>query len=356
MGQQMAVQHGGKRGRPRKPLDRAGLDPHLRVLAEDLRALVGDRSFDEVSRAIYRSVEGVAGACRGEVLKSRAVVVAVAKYCGGDEEEWNLRWGLAYLHLEAAGRQDLLPKRGESPDRAALREATADAETLLRAIGVRQLEQRRLALLKAEPLLAELDEELPTATEKNGRNAAECWADLTDYLRRLVLLFTNDPIPAGNRGDADLTVVLNRLSELGTRTGVREWQTLAAQIRAAYDLAQHTGWYAVDPQHTGLAAYGDEFARVRAEAGRRASQLARASAYLEAKADLVPAAAVDRARYDPPRSGYLGGAILLVLLGIPVTVGLICAGAPTPVWAVAGLVVIHAAAAFVAAAAHARRD
>ncbi|MFK0195887.1 hypothetical protein [Kitasatospora sp. NPDC090308] len=285
----------------------------------------------------------------------------MAKYCGGDEEEWNLRWGLAYLHLEEVDRQDLLPKRGELPDRAALREAAADADVLLRAIEARQSEQRRLALLKSEPLLAKIDEDLPTATEKNGRNAAECWADLTDHLRRIVLLFSHDPIPTDNRGHADLAVILDRLSKLETRTGVREWHTLAVRIRAAYDLAQHTGWYSVDPGQNGFAAYGDEFAPIRAEAGRKASQLARASAYLDSKADLVPAAAINRDRYDPPRSAYLAGAIFLSLLGTAVTIVLICAGASTEAWVtwgyVAGVVVIPIVALFIVVGTlHARRE
>ncbi|MFE6766673.1 hypothetical protein [Streptomyces sp. NPDC057689] len=331
------------------------------MLAEDLRALVGQRPFEVIAREIYRSLEAVAGACRGERLKSRAVVVDVAKCCGGDEQEWNLRWGLAYLHLEEAGRQDLLPTRGELPDREALREAAVDTGVLLRAIKVTELEQHRLALLKAEPLLHELDEVLPTTTEKNGRNAAECWSDLTDYLRRLILLFSHDPIPTDDRGHADLTVVLDRLCELGTLTGVQAWRTLSVRIRSAYDLAQHTGWYSVDPGQTGLVAYGDEFAHVRAEAGRKASELARVSAFLDAKPALVPRAAVDRDRYDPPRSAYLANAVILALLAITVTVVLMCVDASTDAWVTwgygAGIVVLPTMASFVIVGTlHACRD
>ncbi|MEU0804124.1 hypothetical protein [Streptomyces sp. NPDC005970] len=157
-------------------------------------------------------------------------------------------------HLEEAGRQDLLPKRDGPLDRAALREPAAGAEVLLRAVKVRELDQRRLLLPKAEPLLVKLDEDLLTTAEKTGRDAAECWVDLTDCLRRPVLLFSHGPVPTGSRGHPDLTVVLDRLSEFEKRTGVGEWQVLAVQIRSAYELAEQPSsgcrWGSPSPWHS----------------------------------------------------------------------------------------------------------
>ncbi|MFF8024374.1 hypothetical protein ACFZDJ_25345 [Streptomyces sp. NPDC007896] len=196
----------------------------------------------------------------------------MATACGGAEEERNLRWGLTYLKLEDAGLQKLAPKRGEPLDRAALQEAAVDAEVLLRAIEVRKSELHQLALLKAEPLLAQLDEDLQATTEKNGGNAAECWVDLTDYPRRLVLLFSPAAIETDSRGHADLTVVLDRLAGFSTQTGVKERTALSVQILSAYELAQHTGWYSMDSGPNVYASYGDEFAHYRVQAGRKASQ------------------------------------------------------------------------------------
>ena len=58
------------------------LDPHLRVFADGLRRLVGDRSYEKVGQAISWSTSAVANSCRGEKLASRSLVVAIAKECG----------------------------------------------------------------------------------------------------------------------------------------------------------------------------------------------------------------------------------------------------------------------------------
>nr|WP_168515315.1 hypothetical protein [Streptomyces sp. S1D4-11]QIZ00584.1 hypothetical protein HEP87_50955 [Streptomyces sp. S1D4-11] len=297
---------------------------------------------------------------QGEELKSRALVVAVATACGGAEEEWNLRWGLTYLKLEDAGRQKLLPKRGEPLDRAALQEAAVDAEVLLRAIEVRKSELHQLALLKAEPLLAKLDDDLQTTTEKNGRKAAECWVDLTDYLRRLVLLFSPDLVETDSRGHADLTVVVDRLAGFSTQTGVKEWTALSVQILSAYELAQHTGWYSMDSGPNVYASYGDEFAHYRVQAGRKASQLARASAYLAPEAELAPAAAIRLDRYDPARSAFRASVIVGVFIGIAVTVALWLLDVSAYAWEIWGhtapIVLLPVVAGCAVAMRHARRQ
>ncbi|MFC4330956.1 hypothetical protein ACFPC0_24855 [Streptomyces andamanensis] len=348
-----------KRGRPRKRLDRAGLDPKLRAFAAELRLLVGERSYGEVANEIFQSRETVASACRGESLKSRAVVTAIVKCCGGDVEEWDFKWGAVALHLADAGLHRLLP-RDDLLDLAALREALKEKEVLLRALERTELEHLRDAAAKVEPLLDKLDEDLPTTTEKNGRDAAECWGDLTDYLRRLVLIFDPAPIPTNSRGHADLTVVLDRLAGLGRLNGVKEneWEALATQIRSSYELANHSKWWVVNSDGMG-GVYGDEFARYRAQAGRAASDLARVSSYPDLDAAVIPAAVMSPL-YDPPRRTYIDSAIAFVVLGVLVTLVLACVGVSAHAWKVWGLlalaVVVVPVVGFLACVPHARRD
>ncbi|MFJ4916679.1 hypothetical protein [Streptomyces sp. NPDC088726] len=287
-------------------------------------------------------------------------MAAIVTCCKGDVEEWDTKWGAVALHLADAGLHRLLP-RNELLDLAALREALKEKEVLLRAFERTELEHLRHAAAEVEPLLAKLDEDLPTTTEKNGRNAAECWADLTDYLRRLVLLFDPAPIPTNSRGHADLTVVLDRLAGLGRLNGVNEheWEALATQIRSTYELANHPKWWVVSSDGMG-GVYGDEFARYRAQAGRDASHLARVSSYPDLDAAVIPAAEVNRELYDPPRRSYVSSAMAFVGLGVLVTLVLACIGVSAYTWklwgGIAFAVVVLPTVGCLACALHARRD
>ncbi|WP_217548814.1 hypothetical protein [Streptomyces sp. GbtcB6] len=328
----MAEQRDARRGRPPKGLDIPGLDPHLREFARDLGQLKGTQTLEALKRDLNWSSSEFSKAFTAKKLPSLALVVALAAHAGADPEEWRLRWAVAYEQLRTAGRTDLIPSRLRPSDRAALQAAAEEAEALLLTIEARIAESRRSALLRAEPLLAELDEDLPTTTSKQGRNAAVCWIDLTDYLRRLVLVFDPRPIPTGDDGHAGIDAVLPRLAGLADLTGLPEWRELADQLGKTFRTAQVTGWVDTDPTYGAPPVYGDEFAGYRARAGRIASELARTTAYLPRTAVLLPAAPVDRDRYDPPRSKYRSELIGSVAL-VPVAVlPLALFHAPRPVW------------------------
>ncbi|MFF7601834.1 hypothetical protein [Streptomyces mirabilis] len=89
----------------------------------------------------------------------------------------------------------------------------------------------------------------------------------------------------------------------------------------------------MDSGPNAYASYGDEFAHYRVQAGRKASQLARASAYLAPEAELAPAAAI---RLD----WFRASAIVGVFIGIAVTVALWLLDVSAYAWEIWGYTVL----------------
>ncbi|MGW1807169.1 hypothetical protein [Streptomyces sp. NPDC002078] len=264
-------------------------------------------------------------------------VVGVAGHLGADKEAWKLKWGRLYHQLRKDGETGLLPVRLDIREREALKAAAAEAEVLVRTIDVPPADSRPYDSMRAARLLAAIDRDLPTRTSKIGASADECWIDLTDYLKRLVLLFDPRPIPTNGDGHAHLRDVLPRLAGLAELTGMSEWQDLTDQIRSTYKTAQNTGYEAVDPGWSAAVRYNDEFAGFRAAAGRKASQLARVGAtHISDHPSLPPTAApVNRHQYDPPRSDYNATAAGMAVLATVVVVVLVLCDVS---WTTTGLV------------------
>ncbi|MDH6129262.1 hypothetical protein [Kitasatospora sp. GP82] len=291
-----------RRGRPEKSLDIAGLDPILREFARELKKLKRDQTLKDLKTALPWSTSEFSKAFNAHKLPPLGLVAALAGYRGEDVGEWELKWAAVRRHLEKAGRTDLI-QRSNPQSRDVLQANAAEAEAMLRTIEVQALDSRLVASLKAESLLAELDEKLPTGTSKNGDNPAQCWHDLADYLRRLVLLFDPRPIETGGSGPVGITDVLPRLADLAQLTGVQQWVELADQIGTTFDTARESGWLPTGSSPQSVAwVYLDRFASFRVTAGGIASRLARGSGYLTADAVLVEPALVGVDHYDPPRS------------------------------------------------------
>ncbi|MFD9657983.1 hypothetical protein [Streptomyces mirabilis] len=107
-------------------------------------------------------------------------------------------------------------------------------------------------------------------------------------------------------------------------------------------------------------SYGDEFTHYRVQAGRKASPLARASAYLAPEAELAPAAAIGLDWYDPARSDFHASAIVGVFIGIAVTVALWLLNVSAYAWELWGstarIVLLPIVAGCAIAMRHARRE
>lgn len=102
-------------GRPEKPLD-PGEGPVQRF-ASELRALrsdAGSPTYRSMACRAHYSPTALAQAAAGDRLPSLAVVVAFARACGGNPDEWQQRWSQA-AEESAAFRDDdvaLSPYRG----------------------------------------------------------------------------------------------------------------------------------------------------------------------------------------------------------------------------------------------------
>ncbi|MFB7746262.1 hypothetical protein [Streptomyces sp. NPDC056132] len=328
-----------RNGRPRKPLDVAGVDPHLREHARGYRLLLGPGAYKE-SEALMSTPE-ISRVCNGHrlpplvslrhLLRARAATPEESEY-------WELRWVVAYRHLEASGSRLLVRRPGEAEEVLAIVEQHSDRlQAIADQLRKQQDTTREQARLAAEEKLTQLDHSLPSARPKNGYGPQACWVDLTDYLRRLLLLFT-EPRKRKDRDAATLKEILVGLATLADLTGVTGWQQLADDIAAAYDAAQHDGWEVTltGADTSSVAeAYFDRYAGFRQEAGRRATQLARQSVYLAEKPVVFPPTPIDLDRYDPPRSHYRHAVLFSAACASPTAAALwLCTDVAVPwLWA-----------------------
>ncbi|MER6031378.1 hypothetical protein [Streptomyces sp. NPDC001851] len=254
-------------------------------------------------------------------------------------EYWELRWVLAYQHLKASGSRALPTRKGEAEEAMAIAAQKADRlQVLADEVQAKQDHARYRALRAAERLLAELDHSLPNARRKFGHGPEACWVDLTDYLRRLILLFTEREAHEKNNKHT-MSEVLPRLAGLAEVTGVEGWRELAGQIAAAYEEAHREGWEVMSPPGLDPAAppaYVDRYSHFRAQAGRKAGQLARESVFLAEKPVLFPSSPLDLDRYDPPRSHYRHAAPVSAACAGALPLALWATDAPAP-WLAVGL-------------------
>ncbi|MFF8732880.1 hypothetical protein ACF073_41430 [Streptomyces sp. NPDC015171] len=303
-------------GRPQKSLDVAGRDAVLREFARELRQLQGDSTLEKLAKELNWSKSALSKAFNAVKLPPMALVTALAGYRKADIKRWESKWAVVRVHLERERKTSLIG-RPLPQERDAMQAIAAEYEAMLTTIKADADRSRNIASKKAEPLLAKLDERLPTNTSKDSRSTAESWHDLTDYLRALVLLFDSELIEPRGTDQVTITDVLPRLARLAERTDVPEWKLLAERISKAFEEDRKTP---PDPPGTvppvpfGLVNI-DHFASFRAAAGLKASQLARKSGYLLSDAKLTKAV-------PPPdipwllsgRAGVLTFAMVAVLL------------------------------------------
>lgn len=171
----------------------AGTDPHMREFAREFRALVGPGSYADSGAPM--SKPEISRVCNGHRLpdiKSLRELLDSKEATPQKIEYWELRWVVAYQHLEASGSRVLVRRTDEAAEVLAIAARNPDR---LQALTDQVREQQDLARTKArrvtEEEVAKLDQSLPNSRPKLGYGAAACWVDLTDYLRRLLLLFTN---------------------------------------------------------------------------------------------------------------------------------------------------------------------
>ncbi|HET9382657.1 MAG TPA: XRE family transcriptional regulator [Streptomyces sp.] len=148
--------------RGERPLDAE--DGPLREFAADLRKLrqrAGNPTYRELARRAHYAIGTLSGAAAGRHLPTLAVTLAYVRACGGDEEEWELRWrgtatACAPARPAGAGRGTGADEEGEDRAEApyvglaAFRERDADVffgrEELTARI-VEHLERKRLLVL-----------------------------------------------------------------------------------------------------------------------------------------------------------------------------------------------------------------
>jgi hypothetical protein len=305
------------------------------------------REFRELVGGPYRSSGAYLGAgemsrlCSGKRLVGLDTLRRVLETKGAEPEDveyWELRWVLVYQYLKASGSSALARRKGEAEKASEI--ATQKADRLKAVADLVQAQQgsaHHQALRAVEHLFDELDQSLPNPRRKRGDGPAACWVDLTDYLRRLVLLFTEPKTRKEHQGQT-LSTVLSHVVGLADMTSVAGWRTLAEDIAAAYEEAHREGWEVMPSPGPGLADhdvyYVDRYSGFRAQAGRRAAQLARESIFLAEKPDVFPPAPIDLDRYDPPRSHYRNAAPVSAACAGALPVLLWVTDAPVNWWAV----------------------
>ncbi|MEU2268580.1 hypothetical protein ABZ568_19685 [Streptomyces olindensis] len=310
----------------------------MREFARELRELVG--SSYGTSGAHLGKAE-MSRICNGHRLVGLDTLHRILRFKGADPkkvEYWELRWVLAYRHLEASGGKALAKRPGEAQ---AVREIAARNADRLRILAeevqAKQDLARSRALRDTEKLFKEIDKSLPNSRRKFGYGPAACWVDLTDYLDRLIPLFTARKSDE-ERGTQCLTEILPGLAELTEITGVAEWRELADQIATAYEEAHHDGWEVAPSSGLELTTplvYVDRYSHFRMQAGQRAAQLARQSAFLRKEPKLALPAPLDLDRYDPPRSHYRHAAPVSAACAGALPLALWTTGAPAP-WLAVG--------------------
>ncbi|WP_250403517.1 hypothetical protein [Streptomyces cellostaticus] len=300
----------------------------MREFAREFRELVGGPY--STSGAFLSNGE-MSKLCSGKRLVGLDTLRSVLQAKAAEPEDieyWELRWTLVYQYLTASGSSALPRRQGEAE--AASEIATQKADRM-RAVAelaqAREDSARQQALRAVEHLFSELDQSLPNSRRKSGHGPAACWFDLTDYLRRLVLLFTDPKTRCKEHERQSLSTVLSRVVALADMTGVAGWRTLAEEIAGAYDEAHREGWEIMPSPGPEFADpcvyYVDRYSDFRAQAGKRAAQLARESVFLAEEPDVLPPSPIDLDRYDPPRSHYRHAA----------PVSAVCAGAlPLALW------------------------
>lgn len=328
------------RGRPRRSLDITGRDPYMREFAREFRELVGGPY--KTSGAFLDNGE-MSRLCNGKrlvglnalrrVLKAKRANPEVVEY-------WELRWALAYQYLKASGSSALARRKGEAEEASEIATQRADRlQSVAALVQARQDSARHRALRAVKHLFDKLDQSLPNSRRKSGYGPAACWVDLTDYLRRLVLLFT-DPETRREHEWQTLSAILPHLAGLADTTGVAGWRPLAEEITAAYEEAHREGWEVMPSTGPGLTdhhfCYIDKYSGFRAQAGERASQLARESVFLAEEPDVFPPSPIDLDRYDPPRSHYRHAAPVSAACASALPLALWVADAPVN-WLAVGL-------------------
>ncbi|WP_107099152.1 hypothetical protein, partial [Streptomyces kanamyceticus] len=139
-------------GRPERALD-PGSGPVRRFAAElrTLRTENGSPTYREMARTSGLGASTLSQAAAGERLPTLPVVLAYARVCGGDAEEWEARWREAARQAAAEPRER--EDQGESPYRGLARFEPGDSHLFF---GRDQLVERLLTLARSRRFIAVL--------------------------------------------------------------------------------------------------------------------------------------------------------------------------------------------------------
>lgn len=102
--------------RPERAVDpAAGVVEQFAVELRELRRLVGNPGYRELSQRAHYSVSTLAGAASGNRLPSLPVTLAYVRACGADPGRWESRWRSALEKLAPPAGQAAAPYPGLAP-------------------------------------------------------------------------------------------------------------------------------------------------------------------------------------------------------------------------------------------------
>ncbi|MGH8887911.1 MAG: helix-turn-helix domain-containing protein [Egibacteraceae bacterium] len=84
-----------------------------------LRRQAGGLSYRQLARRAHYSATALSEAAGGEQLPSLAVTLAYVETCGGDRDEWEIRWQVIAAELASADEPDCGAQNKAEPDQDA---------------------------------------------------------------------------------------------------------------------------------------------------------------------------------------------------------------------------------------------
>jgi len=88
-------------GRREKPIDPdAGVLAGFAADLRELRVRAGRPTYRRLAQCAYYSPSTLSLAASGTVMPSREVTLALVSACGGDVEQWDVRWRALDRHLK----------------------------------------------------------------------------------------------------------------------------------------------------------------------------------------------------------------------------------------------------------------
>lgn len=224
--------------RPQRPVDPAqGAVAEFAVALRELRERAGGPTYRSLAEATGLSVSTLADAAGGRRLPTRAVAVAYAVACGGDEHEWAARWRAVSAAVEATPER--APYRGMAGFRGEDADLFFGRERLVAELAERVRESRLTVVLGA------------SGAGKSSLLAAGLVPALAD--ERPVIVTPSDPLP-----DTAAVLVVDQFEELYTLCTADERDRYLEELFARTDtrvvVSVRADYYGRCADHPVLAA------------------------------------------------------------------------------------------------------